>query len=62
MDNAYTGYTISFKPTDEAGGLNQPGISGAIFFSSINARVPDTRARCQAQRVAGTACPDQPIV
>ena len=53
---------VSFKPTGEACGLDQPGIGGAIFFSSINARVPKTRARCQAQRAAGTACPDQPIV
>ena len=50
------------KPTGEACGLNQPGIGGAIFFSSINARVPETRARCQAQRAASAVCPDQPIV
>ena len=50
------------KPTGEACGLDQPGIGGAIFFSSINARVPKTQARCQAQRAASAACPDQPIV
>ena len=51
-----------FKPVGEACGLDQPGIGGAIFFSSINARVPETLARCQAQQAAGAACPDQPIV
>ena len=52
QDSTYTGYAInksarsavSFKPTDEACGLDQPGIGRAIFFSSINARVPETRA------------------
>ena len=50
------------KPTGEACGLDQPGIGGAIFFSSINARVLKTRARCLARRAARAACPDQPIV
>ena len=36
------------KPTNEACGLDQPGIGGAIFFSSINARVLKTLARCRA--------------
>jgi len=60
--NKSAGSAVIFKPTGEAYGLDQPGISGAIFFSSINARVPETRARCQAQRAADAACPDQPIV
>ena len=50
QDSTYTGYAInksagnaiSFEPTGEAYGLDQPGIGGAIFFSSINARVPKT--------------------
>jgi len=60
--NKSAGSAVIFKPTGEACGLDQPGIGGAIFFSSINARVPETRARCQAQRAASAACPDQPIV
>ena len=35
---------IIFKPTGEAYGLDHPSIGRAIFFSSINARVPETRA------------------
>ena len=58
--NKSAGNTVIFKPTSEAYGLDQPSIGGAIFFSSINARVSETLARCQAQRAAGAACPDQP--
>ena len=61
-DNKSARRAFIFKPTGEACGLDQLGIGGAIFFSSINARVPETLARCQAQRAAGAACPDQPIV
>ena len=46
--NKSAGSAVIFKPTGEACGLDQLGISGAIFFSSINARVPETLARCQA--------------
>ena len=53
--NKSAGSAVIFKPTGEACGLDQPAISGAIFFSSINARVPETRARCQAWRTAGAA-------
>jgi hypothetical protein len=60
--NKSAGSAIIFEPTGEAYGLDQPGIDSAIFFSSINARVPETLARCQAQQVVGATCPDQPIV
>ena len=53
---------VIFKPTGEAYGLDQPGIDGAIFFSSFSVRVLETRARCQALRAAEAAFPDQPIV
>jgi len=60
--NKSAGSAVIFKPTGEACSLDQPGVGGAIFFSSINARVPETLARCQAQRAAGAAGPDQPLV
>ena len=49
-DNTYTRYaidksagnTINCKPTDEACGLDQPGIDGAILFSSTSTGVPET--------------------
>ena len=49
-DSTYIGYAInksagsaiSFKPTGEAYSLDQPGIGGAIFFSSTSTRVPET--------------------
>ena len=47
--NKSAGSAIIFKPTGEACGLDQLGIGGAIFFSSISARVLETLARCQAQ-------------
>jgi hypothetical protein len=40
--NRSAGSIVIFKPTGEAYGLDQPGIDGAIFFSSINARVLET--------------------
>ena len=47
--NKSAGSAVIFKPTGEACGLDQPGIGRAIFFNSINARVSETLARCQAQ-------------
>ena len=44
--NKSAGSAVIFKPTDEAYGLDEPGVGGAIFFSSINARVSETLARC----------------
>ena len=61
-DTTRTRNAIIFKPTGEACGLDQPGIGGAIFLSSINAKVLETQERCQGQQAAGAVCPDQPIV
>ena len=55
------GNAISCQPTDEARGLDQPGIGGAIPFSSTSTRVPETQVGYRKQQAVGAVRPDQPM-